>query len=83
MLATGARARTLPDLPRGVHFLRTLVDAVALKRKLRPGRRLAVVGAGFIGGEVATSATSLGVEVTVIEAAEVPFERVSDGRPAC
>jgi 3-phenylpropionate/trans-cinnamate dioxygenase ferredoxin reductase subunit len=52
------------------------MDAIALKRKLRPGRHLAVVGAGFIGGEVATSATSLGVEVTVIEAAEVPFERI-------
>ena len=76
VLATGGRARTLPDLPRGVHSLRTLMDAIALKRKLRPGRHLAVVGAGFIGGEVATSATSLGVEVTVIEAAEVPFERV-------
>ena len=76
VLATGSRARTLPDLPHGVHLLRTLADAVALKRELRPGRRLAVVGAGFIGGEVATSATSLGVDVTVIEAAEVPLERV-------
>ncbi len=76
VLATGGGARTLPDLPRGVHSLRTLMDAIALKRKLRPGRHLAVVGAGFIGGEVATSATSLGVEVTVIEAAEVPFERI-------
>jgi 3-phenylpropionate/trans-cinnamate dioxygenase ferredoxin reductase subunit len=76
VLATGGGARTLPDLPRGVHSLRTLMDAIALKRKLRPGRHLAVVGAGFIGGEVATSATLLGVEVTVIEAAEVPFERI-------
>jgi 3-phenylpropionate/trans-cinnamate dioxygenase ferredoxin reductase subunit len=76
VLATGGGARTLPDLPRGVHSLRTLMDAIALKRKLRPGGHLAVVGAGFIGGEVATSATLLGVEVTVIEAAEVPFERI-------
>lgn len=76
VLATGARARTLPGLPRGVHVLRTLADAVALRRELRPGRRLAVVGAGFIGGEVATSAASLGVDVTVIEAAAVPLERV-------
>jgi 3-phenylpropionate/trans-cinnamate dioxygenase ferredoxin reductase component len=76
VLATGARARTLPELPAGVHVLRTLTDAIGLRRELRPGRRLAVVGAGFIGGEVATSASSLGVEVTVIEAGPVPLERV-------
>jgi 3-phenylpropionate/trans-cinnamate dioxygenase ferredoxin reductase subunit len=76
VLATGARARTVPALPRGVHVLRTLADGLALRRELRPGRRLAVVGAGFIGGEVATSAASLGVDVAVIEAAEVPLERV-------
>jgi 3-phenylpropionate/trans-cinnamate dioxygenase ferredoxin reductase component len=76
VLATGARARTLPDLPSGVHVLRTLADALALGPELRPGRRLAVVGAGFIGGEVATSAFSLGVEVTVVEAGAVPLERV-------
>lgn len=76
VIATGARARTLPDLPRGVHVLRTLADAVALRREMRPGRRLAIVGAGFIGGEVATSASSLGVDVSVIEAGEVPLERV-------
>jgi 3-phenylpropionate/trans-cinnamate dioxygenase ferredoxin reductase subunit len=76
VLATGAQARTLPDLPAGVHVLRTLGDALALRPELRPGRRLAVVGAGFIGGEVATSAASLGVDVTVVEAAPVPLERV-------
>ncbi len=76
VIATGAGARTLPDLPRGVHVLRTLADAVALRRELRPGRRLAIVGAGFIGGEVATSASSLGVDVAVVEAGEVPLERV-------
>ena len=76
VLATGARARTLDALPAGVHVLRTLADAIALRRELRPGRRLAVVGAGFIGGEVATSASALGAEVTVLEAATVPLERV-------
>jgi NADPH-dependent 2,4-dienoyl-CoA reductase/sulfur reductase-like enzyme len=76
VLATGARARTLPGSPRGVHVLRTLSDAVALRRELRRGRRVAVVGAGFIGGEVATSAARLGVDVAVIEAAPVPLERV-------
>jgi 3-phenylpropionate/trans-cinnamate dioxygenase ferredoxin reductase subunit len=76
VLATGARARTLPDLPPGVHVLRTLGDALALRPELRPGRRLAVIGAGFIGGEVATSAGSLGIDVAVVEAAPVPLERV-------
>ncbi len=76
VLATGARARTLDTLPPDVHVLRTLADALGLQQELRPGRRLAVVGAGFIGGEVATSATALGVEVTVVEAAPVPLERV-------
>ena len=60
----------------GVHVLRTRADALGLQRALRPGRRLAVVGAGFIGGEVATSAAALGVDVTVVEAAPVPLERV-------
>jgi 3-phenylpropionate/trans-cinnamate dioxygenase ferredoxin reductase component len=76
VLATGARARTLDDLPAGVHVLRTLTDALALRRELRPGRRLVVVGAGFIGGEVATSASALGADVAVVEAAPVPLERV-------
>ncbi len=76
VVATGARARTLDAVPSGVHVLRTLADATALRRELRPGRRLAVVGAGFIGGEVATSASALGVDVAVVEAASVPLERV-------
>ena len=76
VLATGARARTLDELPSGVHVLRTVADALELRRELRPGRRLVVVGAGFIGGEVATSASTLGADVAVIEAAGVPLERV-------
>jgi NADPH-dependent 2,4-dienoyl-CoA reductase/sulfur reductase-like enzyme len=76
VLATGARARTLDARPEGVHVLRTLADALELRRELRPGRRLVVVGAGFIGGEVTTSATALGGDVTVVEAAAVPLERV-------
>ena len=76
VLATGAQARTLDGLPPGVHVLRTLADALALRRELRPGRRVAVVGAGFVGGEVATSASVLGADVAVIEAAAVPLERV-------
>lgn len=68
VLATGARARRLglPDLA-GVHHLRSLSDALALREELRPGRKLAIVGAGFVGTEVASTATGLGVEVTLID----------------
>ena len=76
VLATGAHARRLPGLPPGVHTLRTRRDAEALRRDLVPGARLAIVGAGFIGAEVAGTARSLGVEVTLVDAAAVPLERV-------
>jgi 3-phenylpropionate/trans-cinnamate dioxygenase ferredoxin reductase subunit len=70
ILATGARARRLPapgaDLA-GVHALRTAEDAEALKAELTPGRRLIIVGGGYVGLEVAASARALGAEVTVIE----------------
>jgi NADPH-dependent 2,4-dienoyl-CoA reductase/sulfur reductase-like enzyme len=56
-----------------VHHLRTLADALALRAELRPGRRLAVVGSGFVGAEVATTAAGLGLHVTVLEAAEAPL----------
>lgn len=77
VLATGARARTLPGLegPR-VHRLRTLADAVRLRDELRPGLRLAVVGAGFIGAEAASTALALGASVTMIEAAPAPLLRI-------
>lgn len=70
VLATGARARTLPAGTglRGVHVLRTLDDAVALRASLAGAASLVVVGAGFIGAEVASTARALGVEVTVVEA---------------
>lgn len=74
VVTTGARARTLPGAPpRGVHTLRTLDDAVALRADLRPGARLVVIGGGFIGAEVASTARGLGVEVTVVEAAAAPL----------
>ncbi|SEM71984.1 NAD(P)/FAD-dependent oxidoreductase [Streptacidiphilus jiangxiensis] len=80
VIATGAVARTLPRVGAralaGVHSLRTLDDAEALRADLATGRpTVAVVGAGFIGAEVASSARALGLEVTVIEAAEAPLER--------
>ena len=75
VVATGARARPWPGSERlaGVHVLRTVDDAVALRAELRPGARLVVIGAGFIGAEVASTATKLGLEVTVVEAALAPL----------
>ena len=74
VLATGARPRTLPfPTPLGVHVLRTVADAQALRPDLAGGRRLVVVGGGFVGTEVASTARTLGVEVTILEAAETPF----------
>jgi NADPH-dependent 2,4-dienoyl-CoA reductase/sulfur reductase-like enzyme len=74
VVATGARAREWPgERMAGVHVLRTIDDAVALREDLRPGARLVVIGAGFIGGEVASTATKLGLDVTVVEAAPTPL----------
>lgn len=71
LLATGATARKLPipgaDGP-GCAYLRSYDDCIRIRRELRPGRRIAIVGGGFIGLEVAASARQLGAEVTVIEA---------------
>jgi 3-phenylpropionate/trans-cinnamate dioxygenase ferredoxin reductase subunit len=70
IIATGARARDLPipgaDL-RGVLSLRSAADAEALKAFLTPGKRLAVIGGGYIGLEAAASARALGAEAVVIE----------------
>jgi 3-phenylpropionate/trans-cinnamate dioxygenase ferredoxin reductase subunit len=77
VVATGARPRRLPlALPNGVHELRTLADARALREELIPGSHLVVIGGGFIGAEVASTARSLGVEVTIVEAAPAPVARL-------
>ena len=57
-----------------MHYLRTIDDATALNSVLSDGSSLAVVGAGWIGLEVAAGARERGVNVTVVEAAEVPLE---------
>ena len=77
VVATGADARTLPGTEglRGVHTLRTLDDARSVRDALREGARTVVVGAGFIGSEVASSAKKHGVDVTIVEAAPVPLTR--------
>jgi len=68
VLATGARARRLRAAEglAGVHVLRTLDDARALRAQLATGGSLVVVGGGFIGAEVASSARSLGLDVTLV-----------------
>ncbi|WP_079079431.1 NAD(P)/FAD-dependent oxidoreductase [Streptomyces sp. DSM 15324] len=75
VLATGAAARTLPGAEglAGVHTLRTLDDARALRDALAAGGSLVVIGGGFIGAEVASTAHTLGLDVTVIEAAPTPL----------
>jgi 3-phenylpropionate/trans-cinnamate dioxygenase ferredoxin reductase component len=80
LLTTGARARTLPSIGRSdprVFYVRDIADSLALRARLQPGIRLAVIGAGFIGLEVAATARKAGCAVTVIEVADQPLARVA------
>lgn len=72
VIATGVRPRRLPG-DRDAHVLRTLDDALALRERLKPGSRLVVVGAGFLGAEAAAVAWRLGGEVVLLEPAPVPL----------
>jgi 3-phenylpropionate/trans-cinnamate dioxygenase ferredoxin reductase subunit len=69
LLATGGMARQLPALPAaaGIHYLRTLDDALRLRSELLRARTLTVLGGGFLGLEIASTARSLGLEVAVVE----------------
>jgi len=77
VVATGATPRTLPGAESlaGVCPLRTLEDARHIRAALGPGTRLVVVGAGFIGSEVASSARQRGASVTIIEALPGPLRQ--------
>lgn len=78
VIATGSRPRRLPGVPLGpkVHELRSHADALSLRAALQEGPgRLAILGAGLIGMEVASSARALGLEVTMIEAGATPLGR--------
>jgi 3-phenylpropionate/trans-cinnamate dioxygenase ferredoxin reductase component len=79
LLATGSVARRL-DVPgadlAGVHYLRTMADADQLRSVLNPGRRVVVVGTGWIGAEVAASAREMGAEVTLVGPDPFPLVRV-------
>lgn len=80
LLATGARARRLDvpgaNLP-GVHHLRTIADADALRADCAVGSRLVVVGGGYVGLEVAAVAATQGIEVTVLEVEDRILKRVA------
>jgi len=80
LIATGAAARSgaapgEPGPEQGVFTLRGRDDATALRAALTPGRKLLVVGAGFLGGEVAAAGRALGLDVTLVEAGSVPLVR--------
>jgi 3-phenylpropionate/trans-cinnamate dioxygenase ferredoxin reductase subunit len=80
VLATGARPRRLPlvgaDLE-GVHLFRTAADVDAIRPRFTPDARLVVIGAGYIGLEVAAVARQCGLHVTVVETAVRPLARVT------
>ncbi len=79
LLATGGRPRRLPipggDL-KGVHVIRNYEDMTDLRSELKPGARLVIIGAGYIGLESAAAATSMGVDVTVVELSTRLMSRV-------
>ncbi len=77
LVATGAAARPLPGQPdlEGIHLLRTLDDSLAVRDALEHSPRVVVVGAGFIGAEVAASARARGLEVVMVEPQPAPMLR--------
>jgi len=77
IVATGLRARPLPGQPTlgGVHMLRTLDDAQQLRADLLASSRVVVVGAGFLGSEVAATARELGRDVTIVDPLVLPMLR--------
>lgn len=79
LFATGGRPRTMPvpgPRPDLVRYLRTIEDSQRLRAALTPGKRVVLVGAGFVGLEIASTAIALGVDVTVLEAEAVPLGRI-------
>lgn len=78
ILATGAKPRELPGAPRASNtfMLRSLADALSLRKAIDEADRLLIIGAGFIGAEVAASARKMDKQVTMVEAQAVPLERV-------
>lgn len=79
VIATGSQLRTLAGSEHldGVHGLRTVDDALVIRAALDAGARIVVIGAGFIGSEVAASAKKRGLSVTVVEALPTPLVRAT------
>lgn len=77
VIATGSKARRLPGVGDGVITLRTLDDALALRPRLVPDARVVIVGAGFIGLEVAATARRRGCSVVVLDVAQAPLMRAA------
>jgi 3-phenylpropionate/trans-cinnamate dioxygenase ferredoxin reductase subunit len=77
VIATGTYARTIPGTPdlAGIHTLRTLDDAIAMRSELDATPSVAVIGGGFIGAEVAATCRGRGLDVTIVEALPAPLER--------
>jgi NADPH-dependent 2,4-dienoyl-CoA reductase/sulfur reductase-like enzyme len=77
VVATGARPRMLPGIPAldGIFVLRTLDDCLAIRARLDARPRVVVIGAGFIGSEVAATCRGRGLDVTVLEMLTTPLER--------
>jgi 3-phenylpropionate/trans-cinnamate dioxygenase ferredoxin reductase subunit len=78
VVATGAQPRRLPGTPplEGIFTLRNLEDCLAIRAALQASPRVVVIGAGFIGAEVAATCRGLGLEVTLVEALPVPLAAV-------
>lgn len=79
VLALGSRVRRLPVDGAGlkrVYYLRSIADVERIRKKMEPGRRLVIIGAGYIGLEVAAVAQQAGLDVTVVEMADRVMSRV-------
>lgn len=82
VVATGSEPRPSPWPERpGVHVLRTLTDALAIRRRFEAGGTVVVVGGGFIGAEVASSARALGLPTTIVDPLPVPMRRLVGSEP--
>lgn len=76
IIATGSSSKTLGQSLAGVHTVRSIEDAIALRSELLPGARLVVVGSGFIGLEIASTARDLGLDVVVLGSSLWPLSRI-------
>ena len=77
LLATGSEPRRLPGTKlEGIHYLRNVEDSDAIREAAQDAQRAVVIGAGFIGSEVAASLRQLGLDVTLVEGGRLPLEHV-------